>query len=200
MRATAFVVQSPTWRPVLIAPLSLLTTSSGLNFDIRPSEISAMVSVAYVSDAFGASDAVRKLGPVRKFPVVNGNVDDSRWSHIGLVAFDPGALQYKALDFAPSTIQQGQRVWMVTAVYGDAPASQMCHPAMVQSVADDGTFQYQFQNQSLSMEATAGSPLLSDDGALVGVHLKSERTVDATIGKGIGGEMLAFSLTELLSI
>ncbi len=75
----------------------------------------------------------------------------------------------------------------------------MCHPATVQSVGDDGTFQYQFDNKTLSMQATAGAPLLGDDGQLVGIHQRGQVEGDEVVGEGFGGEKLLEALNDLLA-
>ncbi len=97
--STAFLIKTKSHGSALVLPLSLLTKSSGLTRDIKPSEVSDLVNIAYASDAFGASDAVRKLGPVKRFPAVDGSVDDAHWSRVGIVAFDLGTLRNRSLEF-----------------------------------------------------------------------------------------------------
>jgi len=196
--ATAFVVEGEGLRPSLISSLGLLTTASGLSRDLKPSEMEGCVTIASVSDAFGASDSVKKIGSVVAFPKTDDSVDDGRWNRLGIVAFDPSGLRYEPLKLSKTPIKPGDRIWMITAVYAGAPASQKCHEATVVSINDSGELQYRLPNATLSMEATQGAPLLSDAGDLVGIHQRGSLDAETLTGFGVGGETLYQGIAELI--
>lgn len=198
IHATAFVLQGEGWRPALITSLSLLTQASGLARDLELDELCGCVTGTYVSDAFGASDSLNKLGAVIAFPPSSSVVDATDWARWGLLAIEPLRLKASSLQPSDTPVEIGQRIWLVTAVYGGAPASQKCHEAIIQSLGDAGELTYKFSNSELSLQAAAGAPLLNDLGELVGVHHDGNNEGNIVLGRGVGGPSLWQSLAILL--
>ncbi|MCS7466607.1 serine protease [Stieleria sp. ICT_E10.1] len=173
IHATAFAVHLvPGDDPVMIMPLhpALQQPDPVVNRDAAEAARSGVTKIM-VSEAFGAADAMRQLRQIIEFEDADES-DGDRWTR-DLVAVSAGALArgLRPLQFATATPHVGDTVWMATAVYAGASPSRVAHQATVTQVDGDGRIEYRFANSRLSLQATAGAPLLDDAGHVVGVHL-----------------------------
>ncbi|PAY18551.1 hypothetical protein CKO51_15780 [Rhodopirellula sp. SM50] len=180
--ATAFAAELvPGDDPVMIMPLhpALQQPDPIVNRDAAQAARSGVTKIM-VSEAFGASDAMRQLRQIVEFNEA-GEPDVDRWTR-DLVAVSTGALArgLRSLQFATETADVGDTVWMATAVYAGASPSRVAHQATVLRIADDGRMEYRFANSRLSLQASAGAPLLDDEGHVVGVHLAEPGNEDNT--------------------
>jgi hypothetical protein len=196
MVGTGFAVQlSEDSKPVFVTAQHLLGTASGLERDLLPGELSDSVESVFLSDAFGATDAVKQIGA----PYQPCNQEDEQEViEMDVVAFDlVGRFKPELLELSDESVQPGQRLWMVTAVFAGASPSQKCHALKVIDV-EDGRIQYRFENDRLSLKATDGAPLLFDSGLVAGMHQGG--TADETrgvAGHGITSEVLKHAIQTL---
>lgn len=175
-------------KPVFVTALHLLGTVNGLEKDLLPSELDESIESTFLSDVFGATDGVKQIGmPYQPCDPENENVA----IQTDVVAFDlVGRFKPEFLEFSDETVQPGQRLWMVTAVFAGASPSQKCHALKVVDV-EDGRIRYRFENDRLSLKATDGAPLLFDSGLVAGMHQGG--TMDETqgvSGHGITSDVL----------
>ncbi|WP_372894565.1 hypothetical protein [Stieleria sp.] len=203
IRATAFAVRLVTGDdPVMIMPLhpALQQPDPIVNPDAAQAARSGVTKIM-VSEAFGASDAMRQLRQIIEFEEVGESAVD-RWTH-DLVAVSTGSLArgLRPLQFATATPSVGDTVWMATAVYAGASPSRVAHEATVIRIDGDGRMEYRFANSRLSLQATAGAPLLDDEGHVVGVHLAEPGDEGSTAEVPEGGVFgFGVSAAELLRV
>ncbi len=185
---TAFTTRlSEAESPVVVTALHHFGVGSGLDRELNPSELRRVVQRGFSSDAFGMSDRIFHLGQVRSFPIEAGDAAaEQRWIDLDVAVFEIGnQLPKRWLELGDVAPALDQRIWLVTAVFGGAPATQKCHPARV--ISSDSTHQlsYRFENTNLSLEATEGAALVSDDGFVIGIHLGGEATATHVEGWGV---------------
>lgn len=186
---TAFVVSAGDAPPRLVTSLRLLGPDTGLAQPESPAAARAAVTEVWLTDAFGATDATLRAGKPVEISMSqqltpSGESDEGAVSSVEedpsdelaareliVVTGGPAEKRLRPLRLADQPASKGDTVWLVTAVFAGAPASQTCHEATITSVGGDGELRYEFENERLSLHATAGAPLLNDDGQVVGVHL-----------------------------
>ncbi len=194
--STAFAVRLASGDdPVMILPLhpALQQPDPIVNRDAAQVARSGVTKIM-VSEAFGASDAMRQLRQIIEFDEA-GESDVDRWTR-DLVAVSAGSLArgLRPLQFATATPRVGDTVWMATAVYAGASPSRVAHEATVIRIDGDGRMQYRFANSRLSLQATAGAPLLDAEGHVVGVHL-GEPGEDGSAGDGSNDGVFGFGVS-----
>lgn len=196
---TGFVIRpAESEQPYLVTALQLLGPDSGLTAEIAPGQIRETVSQVVVSEAFGASDSTVKVEIPLELDLAHGDTDS--WKEIGLLLIPTGdgAKKFKPLPIASSPPALGDPVWLATAVYGGAPASQHTHRAKVTGVSEAGVVEYAFENAELSLQAAVGAPLLNAAGEVVGMHRSGRADGTGVIGQGTSVERLRETLEKLL--
>ncbi len=196
---TSFVIRPvQSERLYLVTALQLLGPSTGLTAEIAPGQIRESISEVVVSEAFGASDSTVKVEIPLELDLAKG--DAEFWKAAGLLVIPAGdnAKKLKPLPIASSAPTVGDPVWLATAVYGGAPASQYTHRANVTGVSETGGVDYAFENAELSLQAAVGAPLLNSAGEVVGVHLSGQADGTAVVGRGISADRLREALEKLL--
>ncbi|PNY36545.1 hypothetical protein [Rhodopirellula sp. MGV] len=140
------------------------------------------------TEAYGASDGMNFLG-ILADPPAEGMAEEPSLLY-DVVLVQRGKVGLKAMPLAQTMPVEGDKLYLATAVYGGAPASQTAHEAEVLSVSSDGKLEYRFVNERLSLQATDGAPLLDESGAVVGMHLHGDKSETGVTGEGIS--MLEF--------
>ncbi len=182
----------------LVTASHLFGTASGLDRDLRPAEWATAIQRTFVGDAFGATDAIKEVG--RPMVPVDAEQDELKWLNLDIIALKTaGRLKGKGLKFSNESVHVGQRLWLVTALFEGASASQKCHSAKVTAIAPSGEMSYTFGNSKISFQATDGAPLLFDSGAIAGIHLRGENTNAQPKGKGLDSKTLRSAIMELVA-
>ena len=184
--------------PQLVTSLRLIGPDTGLAKPESPAAARASVTEVWLTDAFGATDATLRAGKPIEISMSQESVssgepdegtassaeqdpsDDLAAQELIVVTGGPAEKRLRPLPLADQPASIGDTVWMVAAVFAGAPASQTCHEATITSVGDDGELRYEFENERLSLHATAGAPLLNDDGEVVGVHLGEAQNLNGS--------------------
>lgn len=183
----------------LLTALHLLGPETGLKQQIEPGEIRKLVDRVVISDAFGATDTVLDAGiPLE----LNTDVASAEsWLELDalMLPAGPSGKRLEPLLFSATQLSVGDSVWLCTAVFGGAPASDKTHRAIVTAIGEDGEFAYEFANEKLSLEAADGAPLLGLDGAVVGMHLRPSVDSDDAAGVGILTTVLEKAFENLLN-
>lgn len=194
---TAFLAQPyADGQSYLVTASHLLGTDTGLTRDIRPREWGTAIQTTFVGDAFGATDSIKEVG--HPLVPVDAVQDETKWRDLDIIAFETGPrLKGNAFTFSNETVHVGQRLWMVTALFGGASASQKCHAVKVTEINESGMLTYEFENSKISFQATDGAPLLFDSGTLAGIHLRGEKTETTLSGTGLDNTALRSALMEL---
>lgn len=196
---TAFVVdREEASTPVIVTAFHLAAEASGLGTDVGASEVIKATNSIFVSDAFGATDSITRIG--EPLSTNNAEADNQLWKSTDILVLEKGKkLRAKPFEIEPTSVSVGDRIWMTTAVYAGASASRKCHPAKVTEVDENGALVYQFENERLSMEATSGAPLLSDAGKVAGIHFGGELIDGTLVGSGRASDVLLKVLVDLSS-
>ncbi len=212
--------------PRLVTSLRLIGPLAGLDEPADSAAAWASVNEVWLTDAFGVTDTTLRAGePIEsatnesaaeESATPSGDAGASTFpvdlaaSELIVISGGPSQRQLKPFRLGDHSVSKGDIVYMVTAVFGGAPASQKCHQATITSVGDDGYLEYTFENQRLSLHAASGAPLLDEGGRVVGVHLAGTtdgigETVDFTgaetsksDGPVTGRGMAAAALASLL--
>ncbi|QEG02118.1 hypothetical protein Mal15_62010 [Stieleria maiorica] len=196
IRSTAFAVRlDGEDRPVVMIPLhpALQLLEPVVDREAAQSARSG-IRKTMIAEAFGAETEMRRLDKVVDLEAPSVLVGDSLTHDLLIVSPGATARRLRPLTLAANPARVGDVVWMATAVYRGAPASQVGHPATVTRIDDDGRMAYRFLNESLSLYATDGAPLLDDAGHVVGVHLGP--TVDEdTVGEEPDEAVTGFGVT-----
>lgn len=196
---TSFVVHpAEAEQPYLVTALRLLGPSTGLTAEIAPGRIRESISEVVVSEAFGASDSTVKVDLPLELDLAKGDAEFWREAGFLVIPAGEGAKKFKPLPIANSTPAVGDPLWLATAVYGGAPASQYTHRANVTGVSETGGVDYAFENAELSLQAAVGAPLLNSAGEVVGVHLSGQADGTGVVGQGISADRLREALEKLL--
>lgn len=196
---TAFVIRpSEAAQPYLVTALQLLGPSTGLTEAVTPGQVRDSVNQVVVSEAFGASDSTVQVDIPLELDLAQG--DAAYWNEAGLLLIPAGgaAKKLKPLVIASSAPSLGDPVWLATAVYGGAPASQFTHRATVTGVSETGAVEYAFENVELSLQAATGAPLLNAAGEVVGMHVSRQTDRAEVVGTGISATRLSEALARLL--
>ncbi len=201
---TAFLAQPyAEGKTYLVTAAHLYGTATGLSRDIRPSEWASAIQSTHVGDAFGATDAIKAVGA--PLTPVDADSEQQRWVDLDIIALNTGPnLNGNAFKFSNESVHTGQRLWLVTALFAGASASQKCHAVTVNTVDPSGSITYTFKNAKISFRATEGAPLLFDSGAIAGIHLRGRESqpnegspAGNPTGSGLNSEALRSALTEL---
>ncbi|WP_233214889.1 hypothetical protein [Rhodopirellula bahusiensis] len=196
MVGTGFAFQlSEESTPVFVTTLHMLGTVNGLEKDILPNELQSSVESTFLSDVFGATDGVKQIGSPYE-PC--DEEDEQKIVEMDVVAFDlVGRFKPELLELSEQTVQVGQRLWMVTAVFAGASPSQKCHALKVTDV-EEGKIRYRFESDRLSLKATDGAPLLFDSGLVAGMHQGgSADEKDGVSGHGITSDVLRQAIESM---
>lgn len=135
------------------------------------------------TEAYGASDSMKVIGMMADPPTDQLSDESSILYDVALV--EPGKVGMKAFGLAAAPVTVDSKVYLATAVYGGAPASQTTHEAKITAVNPDGTIAYRFVNERLSLQAADGAPLLDESGEVVGMHVHADEATDGVAGVGI---------------
>ncbi|WP_182866374.1 hypothetical protein [Stieleria mannarensis] len=196
IRSTAFAVRfAADDLPVVMIPLhpALQLTEPVVDYKTAQSARSGITKMM-VAEAFGAETEMRRLAEVVESEEPSTRVGDSLTHDLMVVSPGTASRRLRPLQLAADPVRVGDVIWMATAVYRGAPASQVGHSARVTHVDDDGRMAYAFLNERLSLFATDGAPLLDDAGHVVGIHLGP--TVDEdTLGEPLGDAVVGFGVT-----
>lgn len=211
IRGTAFAVKiGPDNKVYLLTSLSLLGPTGGLTRQIEPGQIRKLVTEVVIGEAFGATDSNFTLKlPVEPSLEVH---DIAYWmeADVLLLPTESSKARFRPLGLAAQAPKQGDTIWLATAVFGGAPASQTTHEATVLDAAEDGSLRYAFANLSLKLDAAQGAPLVDATGQVVGMHQvaitddadssadTSESTSSRVEGKGISIAKLREAIERLL--
>lgn len=171
IRGTAFVVKVGAESKVfLVTAFHLLGPKGGLIQQIEPGQVRKLVNDVVISETFGATDKNIATGLPIDPPL--DQFDKDYWidADVLLIPTDGAKARYVSLEFANETPKVGETVWLVTAVFGGAPASDSAHEAAVVEVAEDGTMRYEFRNSELKLDGADGAPLVNLAGKVVGMH------------------------------
>lgn len=185
--------------PLLVTSLSLLGPEGGLTAAIEPERIDQAVREVIINEAFGVSDSVIQMGvPLRLDPARAGELP---WSELGVVIVpaDHRGKRIRPLPFADSSPEVGETIWLATAVFGGAPASQTVHESVVTARGDQGQLRYRFVNPRLNLHAAAGAPLLNDDGEVVAMHQADTSADEVIAGTGVTAELIRAAIQRLLA-
>ncbi|WP_236696207.1 hypothetical protein [Rhodopirellula islandica] len=195
MIGTGFAFQlSEESKPVFVTALHLFGTGGGLEADIRPTELHDSIESTFLSDVFGATDGVKQIGAPYE-PC--DQAAEQKVTETDVVAFDlVGRFKPAMLELSEQSVQPGQRLWMVTAVFAGASPSQKCHALKVTDV-EDGIIRYRFDNERLSLKATDGAPLLFDSGEVAGMHQGGSTDEKGVFGHGITSDVLRQAIESM---
>ncbi len=184
-------------QPYLLTTSHLLGPETGLDHLIEPSKIREQVNHVVASEAFGATDSFIDLALPLDLPVDLETDNQGRATDVLLIPGGPGAKRLRPISLAEGAPEVGDSIWLGTAVFGGAPASQKVHQAEV-FVIRDGTVSYRFHNPLLDLKAAAGAPLLDRNGRIVGMHLKGSADNDEVSGSGIDVDSLRSQFAQFL--
>lgn len=183
----------------LLTALHLLGPETGLSQQIEPGEIRKLVDRVVISDAFGATDTVLDAGIPLELDTDVASAESWLALDALMLPAGPSAKRLKPLSFSATQLSVGDPIWLCTAVFGGAPASDKTHRAKVTSIGENGAFEYVYANQKLSLQAADGAPLLGMDGAVVGMHLRQSTDRSEIVGVGILTTALEKELEKLLN-
>lgn len=171
IQGTAFAVKAGAKDKVfLVTALHLLGPAGGLTRQIEPGKIHQLVNEVVTSETFGATDAnfILKL-PIEP-PIKIRDKDYWLQADILLLPGEGSKARYRTLELSSESPKLGDSIWLVTAVFGGAPASDKTHAATVVDVDDAGGLRYEFKNLDLILKAADGAPLVDAEGRVVGMH------------------------------
>jgi hypothetical protein len=179
---TAFAVRHPDLeRPIILTCLHLFGTAGGYPADIPPLELPRVVKKVSLADKF--SGAV--VGEVAGFiPIPDSSPlnTPSRAGDIAAMWFKE-SVPVSAGTLAAKSPRIGEPVWLACRLLGREDSSRKLHRVIVTS-HEDNLLEYRFEDATLQLRATSGSPILDAKGEVVAIHLGGSPGGGQLVGVG----------------